>query len=459
MNRKIILWSITVALGGFLFGLDTAVISGAEQAIQKLWSLNDFWHGLAVAMALYGTVFGAALGGWPSDALGRKKTLFWIGILYLVSALGSALAQDVNTFMVFRFIGGLGVGASSVAAPLYISEISPAKSRGQLVAIFQFNIVLGILIAYVSNYALQGVGGEESWRWMLGIVALPSLAFIIFVLFVPESPRWLIIKRNDEASARGTLEIINPGEVEASIKAIRASVHQEVTNSMGSEDILDSEDSLQRNTGRRVPFFSKKYSWPILLAFLFALFNQVSGINAVIYYSPRIFELAGQGASTALLSSTGIGVVNLIFTMVGISLIDRFGRKLLMYIGSIGYIISLSLIAYAFITESYAGITLFLFMFIAAHALGQGAVIWVFISEIFPNQVRAAGQSFGSFTHWIFAAVIANVFPYFANNFGTGSVFLFFTAMMVLQLLFVAFMMPETKGATLEDLEKRIMGH
>jgi MFS transporter, SP family, arabinose:H+ symporter len=440
MNRKIILWSITVALGGFLFGLDTAVISGAEQAIQKLWSLNDFWHGLAVAMALYGTVFGAALGGWPSDALGRKKTLFWIGILYLVSALGSALAQDVNTFMVFRFIGGLGVGASSVAAPLYISEISPAKSRGQLVAIFQFNIVLGILIAYVSNYALQGVGGEESWRWMLGIVALPSLAFIIFVLFVPESPRWLIIKRNDEAGARGTLEIINPGAVDISIKAIRDSMHQEV--------------------GKRVePFFSKKYSWPILLAFLFALFNQVSGINAVIYYSPRIFELAGQGASTALLSSMGIGVVNLIFTMLGITLIDRYGRKLLMYIGSIGYIISLSLIAYAFITESYAGITLFLFMFIAAHALGQGAVIWVFISEIFPNQVRAAGQSFGSFTHWIFAALIANVFPYFANNFGTGSVFLFFTAMMVLQLLFVAFLMPETKGATLEDLEKQIMGH
>lgn len=440
MNRKIILWSITVALGGFLFGLDTAVISGAEQAIQKLWTLNDFWHGLAVAMALYGTVFGAALGGWPSDALGRKKTLFWIGILYLVSALGSALAQDVNTFMVFRFIGGLGVGASSVAAPLYISEISPAKSRGQLVAIFQFNIVLGILIAYVSNYALQGVGGEESWRWMLGIVALPSLAFIIFVLFVPESPRWLIIKRNDEAGARPTLEIINPGAVEVSIKAIRDSIHQEV--------------------GKRAePFFSKKYSWPILLAFLFALFNQVSGINAVIYYSPRIFELAGQGASTALLSSMGIGVVNLIFTMLGITLIDRYGRKLLMYIGSIGYIISLSLIAYAFITESYAGITLFLFMFIAAHALGQGAVIWVFISEIFPNQVRAAGQSFGSFTHWIFAAVIANVFPYFANNFGTGSVFLFFTAMMVLQLLFVVFMMPETKGATLEDLEKRIMGH
>lgn len=440
MNRKILLWSITVALGGFLFGLDTAVISGAEQAIQKLWALDDFWHGLAVAMALYGTVFGAALGGWPSDALGRKKTLFWIGILYLVSALGSALAQDVNTFMVFRFIGGLGVGASSVAAPLYISEISPAKSRGSLVAIFQFNIVLGILIAYVSNYALQGVGGEDSWRWMLGIVALPSLAFIFFVLAVPESPRWLLVKRNEEAAAREVLAIINPGAVDESVQAIRDSVYREV--------------------GKRVePFFSKKYAWPILLAFLFALFNQVSGINAVIYYAPRIFKLAGQESSTALLSSAGIGLVNLIFTMVGIAMIDRFGRKVLMYIGSIGYIVSLSLIAYAFFTGAYSGILLFLFMFIAAHAVGQGAVIWVFISEIFPNQVRAAGQSLGSFTHWIFAAVITNVFPYFADSFGTGYVFLFFTGMMVLQLLFVAFMMPETKGVSLEGLEKRIAGH
>ena len=442
MNRKIIVWSVTVALGGFLFGLDTAVISGAEQAIQKLWSLNDFWHGTAVAMALYGTVFGAALGGWPSDALGRKKTLFWIGILYFVSALGSALATDVNTFMVFRFIGGLGVGASSVAAPLYISEISPAKSRGQLVAIFQFNIVLGILIAYVSNYALQGIGGEDAWRWMLGVVAIPSIAFIVFVLFVPESPRWLIVKRNEEVEARKVLAIINPGMVDESVAAIRASVHQEL--------------------GTKVErFFSRKYSWPILLAFLFALFNQVSGINAVIYYAPRIFKLAGQEASTALLSSAGIGLINLVFTLIGVTLIDRFGRKFLMYIGSIGYIISLSLIANAFFSENYAGITYFLFAFIAAHAIGQGAVIWVFISEIFPNQVRAAGQSFGSFTHWIFAALIANVFPLFANDSssGTGTIFLFFTAMMVLQLLFVAFMMPETKGVSLEDMEKRIVGH
>lgn len=442
MNRKIIVWSVTVALGGFLFGLDTAVISGAEQAIQKLWSLNDFWHGTAVAMALYGTVFGAALGGWPSDALGRKKTLFWIGILYFVSALGSALATDVNTFMVFRFIGGLGVGASSVAAPLYISEISPAKSRGQLVAIFQFNIVLGILIAYVSNYALQGIGGEDAWRWMLGVVSIPSVAFIVFVLFVPESPRWLIVKRNEEVEARKVLAIINPGMVDESVAAIRASVHQEL--------------------GTKVErFFSRKYSWPILLAFLFALFNQVSGINAVIYYAPRIFKLAGQEASTALLSSAGIGLINLVFTLIGVTLIDRFGRKFLMYIGSIGYIISLSLIANAFFSENYAGITYFLFAFIAAHAIGQGAVIWVFISEIFPNQVRAAGQSFGSFTHWIFAALIANVFPLFANDSssGTGTIFLFFTAMMVLQLLFVAFMMPETKGVSLEDMEKRIVGH
>jgi sugar porter (SP) family MFS transporter len=390
-------------------------------------------------MALYGTVIGAAFGGVPADKYGRKKTLFWIGILFFVSSVGAALAPDVNTFMLCRLIGGLSIGASSVVAPVYISEIAPPKFRGRMVIAFQMNIVIGILIAYVSNYLLEG--GENDWRWMLGVVAFPSLIFSLMMRSTPETPRWLLLHNNDEAEARKVLAITAPDNVDQAVEEIRASV--DATPKSGVQE----------------RFFSQKYRWPIILAFLFAFFNQVSGINAVIYYSPRIFELAGQGASTALLSSMGIGIVNLIFTMLGITLIDRYGRKLLMYIGSIGYIISLSLIAYAFITESYAGITLFLFMFIAAHALGQGAVIWVFISEIFPNQVRAAGQSFGSFTHWIFAAVIANVFPYFANNFGTGSVFLFFTAMMVLQLLFVAFLMPETKGATLEDLEKQIMGH
>ena len=433
MKNKVLLWSVVAALGGFLFGLDTAVISGAEQAIQKLWNLDDFTHGLAVAMALWGTVFGSLLGGIPSDRLGRKRTLFIIGILFVVSSLGSALAPDVNTFIVFRFLGGLAIGSSSVTAPMYISEIAPAKSRGRLVAMFQFNIVFGILIAYLSNYLIQSLGGDGSWRIMLGWIALPSLAFLIAVLFVPESPRWLIVKKNDLVQARQILDSIDPYTAEEQLNSILKNA--------------------QRNqAATKEPFFSKNHYRPIMLAFLFAFFNQVSGINAVIYYSPRIFELAGQKAATALLSSTGIGVVNLIFTMIGITLIDRYGRKLLMYIGSFGYIISLSLIAFAFITESFGGITLYLFMFIAAHAIGQGAVIWVFISEIFPTQIRAAGQSLGSFTHWIFAAIIANIFPYIANQFGPGKVFVFFAVMMVLQLLFVRFLMPETKGKSLEEL-------
>jgi len=439
MKNKVFLWSVVAALGGFLFGLDTAVISGAEQAIQKLWSLDDFTHGLAVAMALWGTVFGSLLGGIPSDRLGRKNTLFIIGILFVVSSLGAALAPDIYTFIVFRFLGGLAIGSSSVTAPLYISEIAPAKSRGRLVAMFQFNIVFGILMAYLANYLILGLGGESAWRVMLGWITLPSLAFLCAVLFVPESPRWLIVKKGDLKQALKILESIDPITAEEQLNLINSNAQK-----------ISAEV--------KEPFFSKKYFTPILLAFLFALFNQISGINAVIYYSPRLFEMAGQKTSTALLSSTGIGVVNLIFTMIGISIIDRFGRKFLMYIGSVGYIISLSLIAYSFLTESFAGTTLFIFLFIASHAIGQGAVIWVFISEIFPTQIRAAGQSLGSFTHWIFAAIIANVFPYFNTKFGPGPIFVFFAVMMVCQLFFVIFLMPETKGKSLEDLGNSISG-
>lgn len=433
MKSKVLLWSVVAALGGLLFGLDTAVISGAEQAIQKLWRLDTVTHGLAVAMALWGTVFGSALGGIPSDRLGRKPTLFIIGVLFVVSSLGAALAPNVGVFIVFRFLGGLAIGSSSVTAPVYISEIAPAKYRGRLVAMFQFNIVFGILLAYLANYAIMEMGGEGAWRLMLGWITAPSLAFMLAVLFVPESPRWLIIKKNEIDKAKGILESIDAATAEEQLNNIRKNAEQTA---------LEVKE----------PFFSKKHQHPILLAFLFALFNQMSGINAVIYYSPRIFELAGQKAATALLSSTGIGLVNLIFTLLGIALIDRYGRKLLMYIGSFGYLVSLALIAYAFLTSSFTGITLYLFLFIAAHAVGQGAVIWVFISEIFPNQIRGAGQSFGSFTHWIFAAIIANVFPYFATTYGPGLVFVFFCVFMIFQLLFVQFMMPETKGKSLEEL-------
>ena len=435
-NKKLLLWSLTVALSGFLFGLDTAVISGAEQKIQALWSLSDAMHGLAIAIALYGTVFGAAFGGWYADKLGRKKALFWLGALFFVSAIGSAVAQDVYTFMVFRFIGGLCIGASSVVSPLYISEIAPAKSRGFLVALFQFNIVFGIMIAYVSNYLFQQMGGESDWRWMLGIVGIPSLIFTGLTLLISESPRWLILQKNDTTSAKAVLNEIDSDSADKTLASI-----------------LNS----QSNNAKigKVNFFSKQYATPILLAFLIAFFNQVSGINAIIYYAPRVFEMAGLAKSSALLSSVGIGLTNLIFTMLGVTLIDKLGRRTLMFIGSFGYIISLSLIARAFYAEQFDGMTFFVFAFIAAHAIGQGAVIWVFISEIFPNEVRASGQAFGSLTHWVFAAIITNVFPYFAGKFGGTPIFIFFTIMMFCQLLYVWFMMPETKGVALEDI--RIM--
>lgn len=433
-NSKLIFWSITVGLGGFLFGLDTAVISGAEQDIQQLWNLDSWSHGLAVAMALYGTVIGAAFGGIPADKIGRKQTLLWIGVLFFVSSLGAAIANDVNTFMFFRLIGGLSIGASSVVAPVYISEIAPPQYRGRMVISFQVNIVLGILIAYVSNYLLEG--GANDWRWMLGIVAIPSLLFSVLMLFTPETPRWLLLYKKDKAAARKVLAITDP--------AVDTAV----------QEILKSAENDQK--GEKEPFFSKKYRLPIILAFLFAFFNQLSGINAVIYYAPRIFEMTGLGKESALLSTAGVGVVNLLFTVLGWSLIDRFGRRILMYIGSVGYIVSLALIAMAFFNQSYANVPLFVFAFIASHAIGQGSVIWVFISEIFPNSVRASGMSWGSLTHWVFAALIANVFPFFAIKLGGGPIFAFFSAMMVFQLLYVWRMMPETKGVSLEELQKRL---
>lgn len=436
-RNQLLKWSLTVSLGGFLFGLDTAVISGGEQAIQQQWGLSDTLLGQMVAMALYGTVIGALFGGIPTDRIGRKKTLFWIAVLYLVSAAGSALAPDVWTLMFFRFIGGLSVGASSVTAPMYISEIAPPHKRGRMTAMFQFNIVLGILIAYFSNY-LIGSGEGDGWRWMLGMVVPPAVLFTALIPFVPESPRWLITKKGKVDEARRILEIADP----ASVDEAMASIHIKEPGSASNWSL----------------FISGKYKFSILLAFLIAFFNQVSGINAVIYYAPRIFNMTGMGDSTALLSTAGIGLVNLVFTMLGLALIDNMGRRFLMYIGSIGYIVSLAAVAFAFFTESFSGfmVPLWLFVFIASHAIGQGAVIWVFIAEVFPNEVRAYGQSLGCSTHWVLAAIISGVFPLVASAFGGGPVFAFFSVMMVFQLLFVWRIMPETKGVSLEELERRL---
>ena len=434
-NVHILFWSVTVALGGFLFGFDTAVISGAEQTIQTVWQLSSVQHGLTVSIALIGTVFGALFGGIPSDAWGRKKTLFWIAVLYLISALGSALATDWYLFLFFRFIGGLGVGASSVAAPMYISEISPPKSRGRLVALFQFNIVFGILIAYLSNY-LIGTIWDLSWRWMLGVESFPALIFLILILFVPESPRWLIINRGNLTEALKTLKISNPEGAVLEMESIKNStkINSAVT---------------------KIPFFSRKYKFPITLAILFAIFNQLSGINAIIYYAPRIFVMTGLGTEASLLSTAGIGIANFAATLLAMNFIDRIGRRSLMLIGSFGLIVTLALVSYSFFTESFGGIwvPIYLFLYIAFFAFSQGAVIWVFISEIFPNRVRAYGQALGSFTHWLMAAIIAFIFPIITDALGGGITFMLFSGMMVLQLLFVFRMMPETNGKPLEEME------
>lgn len=437
MKNKILIWSITAALAGFLFGFDTVVISGAEKKLQALWSTSDMFHGVVViGMALWGTVIGAFFGGIPTNRLGRKKTLLWIGVLYTISALGSGMANDPWIFAFFRFIGGLGVGASTIAAPAYISEIAPAKDRGKLVGLYQFNIVFGILVAFFSNYLLNDIG-ENAWRWMVGVEALPALLYTLFVLTVPKSPRWLLTKfRNHEA--REVLKVINP---DLNPEQLMLEIKQEMENTVPNENI-----------------FLKKYRYPLLLAFLMAFFNQLSGINALLYYAPRILEEAGLGESSALLSSIGVGVTNMLFTLLGILLIDRLGRKQLMYICSFGYIISLSLVSAAFFLKWEGSLMpIFLFMFIAAHAIGQGTVIWVFISEIFPNHLRGAGQSFGSSVHWVLAAVVPSLVPVLFSNIGAGMVFLFFNIMMVLQLLFVIFLMPETKGISLEELSKKLI--
>ncbi|WP_057938126.1 sugar porter family MFS transporter [Algoriphagus resistens] len=430
--------SITAALGGFLFGFDTAVISGAERAIQDVWKLSDLTHGLAIAMALYGTVIGALFGGIPSDKFGRKKSLLWIGALYLISAVGSAIAPDPYSFMFFRFIGGLGVGASSVVAPMYISEIAPAKNRGLLVALYQFNIVFGILMAYLSNYLIGTAGIANDWRWMLGMEAVPALIYTLMIFRIPESPRWLIAKFNDQVKAREILTRTDPEGVDEAIRL--AIIEEQSIKQKGSFSAL----------------FSKAFLSTTMLAVFIAFFNQVSGINAIIYFAPRVFEMAGISTESALFSTIGIGVVNLFATFVGLYLIDRIGRKKLMYIGSLGYIISLSLMAYNFLVGGIDNfwLPLFVFAFITSHAVGQGSVIWVFISEVFPNELRAYGQSIGCFTHWILAALIANVFPYFATQFGPGYIFAFFALMMVWQLLWVKFKMPETKGRSLEEIQQ-----
>jgi sugar porter (SP) family MFS transporter len=434
--------SIVAALGGFLFGFDTAVISGVESSIQQLWQLDKFSHGFTVASALLGTVIGSLVAGKPAEKYGRKKVLQAIGLLYLVTSLVTALTPAWLPFVIFRFIGGIGVGASSVVGPMYISEIAPAARRGRLVALFQFNVVSGILIAFFSNYLLFGIS-EDSWRWMLGVQAVPALIFFVMVFFVPESPRWLV-RNGQDGEAEKVLTSIGEPDVLLALKNIKESLRSEVG-------------------AVKEKLFNGHYNKPIFYVVALAMFNQLSGINAIMYYAPRIFEMTGLAKDTALLQAISIGLTNMIFTLLAISVIDKFGRKTLLIIGSFGMVVSLGLVAYTFYTQQFGGylVMLYLVGFIAFFAFSQGAVIWVFMSEIFPNKVREQGQTLGSFTHWIMAAIISWTFPILAESSSNGGFysFLLFTLMMALHGFFAWKILPETKGKSLEGIEKTIVMH
>lgn len=532
MFNKMFLWAMSSALAGFLFGFDTVVISGAESKIQNLWSLSGAMHGFAISSALWGTVLGALFGSIPTNKFGRKKTLIFNGVLFFVSAVGSAFAWEVWSFSFFRFIGGVGIGVSTIAAPLFISEISPAKHRGKLTALFQFNIVLGILVAFLSNYIIGAVCSEATaWRWMLGIEAVPALLYMLMCLGLPESPRYLITNKGDEVAGRAVFKRINEGFSDQQIDELIAEVKAAAVSESKQAKIGD--------------IFTKKLMYPIIFAFLIAAFNQLSGINIILYFAPRLLALSG--LEDPLSASITLGVTNLVFTYVGLKFIDIIGRRSLLIIGCVGYLVSLGVCTYAFLhfndlkvvsasidmangcaaiertvdpnfymtdedrqiktqefevakekfllinsqlAEQNLGVAVdqnsdskalaqaamdirnaaserlgmtsslllaCMILFIAAHALGSGTIIWVFISEIFPAHFRAAGQAVGSFTHWIFAAALTLVFPIFIANFDVGYMFGFFAFMMLLQLLWAVFIMPETKGKTLEDLAENLI--
>lgn len=430
--------TIVAALGGFLFGFDTAVISGTTRALESVFQLDANSLGFTVAIALIGTIIGSLVVAKPGDTYGRKKVLLLLAIFYTVSALGSALVSNWYFFLLYRFLGGLAVGGSSVLAPMYIAEISPAHLRGRLVAVQQFNVVFGILLAFLSNYFLASVIENNAWRWMLGVESIPALLFFGLLFIIPESPRWLVRKNRIEEAGNILTKIGEP-DVEQELEEIEASLHME--NKTGDE-----------------PLFQPKYKFSITMAVLIAVFNQVSGINAIMYYAPRIFEMTGLSADSALLQSVAIGVTNMLFTLLAMSVIDRLGRRKLLLIGSVGMVISLGLVAGVFFTENFTGygILIYLIGFIAFFAFSQGAVIWVFISEIFPNKVRAKGQALGSFTHWLMAALVSWSFPVVAEKIGGGTAFAFFSLMMMVQFIWAWRFMPETKGRSLEQIEREL---
>lgn len=445
MQKALIKNALVASLGGLLFGFDTAVISGTTEAIKAAYSLDSKLLGFTVASALIGTIIGAIGISKPSDRYGRKKALFLLAVFYLISALGCGFAWDWYSLLAFRFLGGLAVGGASVVSPMYIAEISPAASRGRLVALTQFNIVLGILLAYLSNWLITMCHlGELEWRVMLGIEAFPAAIFYLLLFTTPESPRWLLAQNKQQQAREILTRLHSEQTAQTEIISIQKAIEQDKAN-------------------QQTPFYCRSNTRPILLAIAIAAFNQLSGINAILYYAPSVFKMAGAGTESALGQSAVIGLTNLIFTMLAMTIIDRFGRKKLMLVGSLGYLVSLSLAAAAFFYygQNFSAlggevVLAAIIAFIAAHAFGQGAVIWVFISEIFPTHLRARGQSLGSVTHWVMAAAISWTFPPVADKLGAGWVFAFYAVMMAVQLYWVLTVMPETKGIALEDIQKQL---
>ena len=462
--------AIVASLGGLLFGFDTAVISGAEEKLKALYALSSFGEGMIVAIATIGTILGAIVAGRLADHFGRKPVLFWIGILCGVGALATALAptpdlvagaggamtasssMPITFFMVFRFLGGVGVGMSSVVAPIYTAEIAPARVRGRLVGLVQFNIVFGILLAYASNTIIREIAHEDvAWRWMLGVMAVPAVFFLLFLMAVPETPRWLFAHRREDEARAISARLTNSAEE-------------------SEEQMKEIADQLAEDRAAgHVPFFTRRYRKVILMAFCIAMFNQLSGINAILYYAPKVMKLAGGeaifGAAFPYIASVVVGLMNLIATMAALTVIDKLGRRQLMIVGSIGYLVSLGFLAgmmFAYEAGAVTGsaavwlVLIGLLGFIASHAFGQGSVIWVFISEIFPNRVRARGQSLGSLTHWTFAFITTYAFPVLTDKLGGGFAFGIFFLCMVGQLFWVLKVMPETKGIPLEEMEEKL---
>ncbi len=434
LNWVLLNSTAAASLGGLLFGFDTAVISGATQSLTHLYQLTPTSLGVTVSSALWGTVLGACFGGVAGDRLGRRTGLRLIALLYIISALGCALAWDWYSLIFFRVIGGIAIGASSVIGPMYIAEIAPAKYRGRLVGLFQFNVVFGILIAYVSNYLVGLVFSPSNWRVKLGVAALPAALFLLSLAKIPRSPRWLV-KKGFLEEARSTLVLIGEENVDTELREIADSVH-----AAGSSERL----------------FSWRYRFPIFLAVSIGMFNQLSGINAILYYLNDIFARAGFNSVSSDIQAVVIGLMNLFAVTVAMSIIDKIGRRMLLLIGSVACAASLAGVAWVFFSGGHGTFLLwFLASFICFFSFSQGAVIWVYVSEIFPNSVRGKGQSLGSFSHWFMNAIVSGVFPMMAASSG-GYPFVFFAAMMVLQFFTVFFFYPETQRISLEELEHKL---